>query len=57
VGKMKDRMAWSERLFKKGYVTGQQLGADRALLRKTEAESERARGGTQRSVARPESKD
>jgi hypothetical protein len=43
VDRMKERVAWSERMFKKGYLTEQQVEADRALLRKTEAALEKAR--------------
>ncbi len=44
VAGMKDRVAWSERMVKKGYLAEQQAEADRALLKKTEAALERARG-------------
>jgi RND family efflux transporter MFP subunit len=40
---MKERVTWSERMVKKGYLTAQQLEADRTLLKKLEADLEAAR--------------
>jgi multidrug efflux system membrane fusion protein len=40
---MQDRVAWSERMFKKGFSTAQQVEAERARLRKTKEELKRAR--------------
>jgi RND family efflux transporter MFP subunit len=43
VAVMKDRVTWSERMLKKGYLSAQQAEADRALLEKLKLELERAR--------------
>jgi hypothetical protein len=43
VAAMKDRVAWSERMVKKGYLSAAQAEADRALLKKLQADLERAR--------------
>jgi RND family efflux transporter MFP subunit len=43
VEKMEDRVDWSERMVKKGYLTARQAEADRELLKKLEADLERAR--------------
>src|SRR5207302_345137 len=33
---LKERVAWSERMFKRGYVSGQHLQAERAVLQRAE---------------------
>jgi hypothetical protein len=43
VAMMKERVAWSERMVKKGYLTARQAEADRETLKKLEADLERAR--------------
>jgi hypothetical protein len=43
VAAMKERVAWSERMVKKGYMTAKQAEADRALLQKLELDLEKAR--------------
>jgi RND family efflux transporter MFP subunit len=43
VAMMKERVAWSERMVKKGYLAASQAEADRARLKKLEADLERAR--------------
>jgi RND family efflux transporter MFP subunit len=40
---LKDRVAWSERMVKKGYLTEQQVQAERARLKKAELDLDRAR--------------
>jgi hypothetical protein len=40
---LKDRVAWAERMAKKGYMTDQQVQAERARLKRAEAALDRAR--------------
>jgi RND family efflux transporter MFP subunit len=43
VAALKDRVAWSERMARKGYVTEQVVQADRARLKRAETDLDRAR--------------
>jgi hypothetical protein len=43
VAMLKDRVAWSERMVKKGYLTASHVDAQRALLRQAEIDLEKAR--------------
>jgi RND family efflux transporter MFP subunit len=43
VSALKDRLAWSERMAKKGYMTDQQVRAERARLESAELELDKAR--------------
>jgi membrane-associated protease RseP (regulator of RpoE activity) len=43
VAALKDRAAWSERMAKKGFMTEQEVQADRARLRKAEMDLDKAR--------------
>src|SRR5262249_48356594 len=44
---MRERVAWAERMLKKGYMTERQVEAERTQLRRMETALERARQGLQ----------
>jgi hypothetical protein len=53
VDTMQDRVAWSERMFKKGYLNAEQVEAERARLRKAKEELKRAHGELEAASSDP----
>jgi hypothetical protein len=50
---LKDRVAWSERMARKGFMTNQQVEGERTLLKRVELALERARTDLKRLPAAP----